>query len=72
MPAVPVLPLLQPPEFEARVENTARVVSVRYVICNFFQLFPAVAHGDTEEGFCEHGNVVHAVAENDDIFERRF
>ena len=33
-----------------------------------FQLIPAVAHGDGEEGLAEHGNVVHAVAEDDSIF----
>ena len=33
-----------------------------------FQLIPAVAHSDGEEGLAEHGNVVHAVAEDDSIF----
>ena len=38
------------------------------IVGSFFQGLPGVAHGDGEEGFFEHGDVVETVPEYDRIF----
>lgn len=63
--------MVQPAEFATGMENAAGVVGVGNVVGQRLQLWSGVAHGNAEEGRCEHTDVIQAVAENDDVFRCR-